>query len=170
MSQVQIQKPKDHYDLNDFLFGRWAERARKIEHRAYGLFEKRGREHGRHLEDWLEAEREMNGGSTCEVDIGEKAVTIVLTVPGFAAGDITVNLVPGMAVVEGEADEQATNERGGVIADEEVTRSFLHQIPLPEAADIYAASAIFQEDELRIAIPLKGLQSQPQKAAAVGAR
>jgi hypothetical protein len=28
-----------------------------IEKRAYELFEKRGREHGRDLDDWLEAER-----------------------------------------------------------------------------------------------------------------
>jgi len=41
MSQVQIQKTQDQYDFNDFLFGRWAERINKIEHRAFQLFEKR---------------------------------------------------------------------------------------------------------------------------------
>lgn len=30
-----------------------------IARRAYELFEKRGRQHGRHLEDWLQAEREL---------------------------------------------------------------------------------------------------------------
>jgi hypothetical protein len=32
---------------------------RRIEERAYELFEKRGRTPGRHLEDWLEAERQV---------------------------------------------------------------------------------------------------------------
>jgi hypothetical protein len=30
-----------------------------IARRAYDLFERRGREHGRDLEDWLQAEREI---------------------------------------------------------------------------------------------------------------
>ena len=31
----------------------------KIQERAYGLFEERGREHGHDLEHWLEAERQI---------------------------------------------------------------------------------------------------------------
>jgi len=157
MSQVQIQKTQDQYDFNDFLFGRWAERARKIEHRAYQLFEKRGHAHGRHFEDWLQAEREMNCGSTCEVDIGDKAITIVVSAPGFNARDLSLNIAPGVAIVEGEDEQEAMREKDGVVADEEITRSLFHQIPLPEAADIDAAEAAFHGDELRITIPLKAV-------------
>jgi hypothetical protein len=35
----------------------------KIQERAYALFEERGREHGRDLEHWLEAERQVTGSS-----------------------------------------------------------------------------------------------------------
>lgn len=33
----------------------------EIARRAYDLFERRGRQHGRDLEDWLQAERELRG-------------------------------------------------------------------------------------------------------------
>ena len=33
-----------------------------IRHRAHERFHERGGEHGRDLEDWLEAERELSGG------------------------------------------------------------------------------------------------------------
>jgi hypothetical protein len=35
----------------------------RIARRAYERFEERGREHGRDLEDWLEAERELLGST-----------------------------------------------------------------------------------------------------------
>jgi DUF2934 family protein len=35
----------------------------RIQQRAYALFEERGREHGRDLEHWLEAERQITGSS-----------------------------------------------------------------------------------------------------------
>ena len=39
----------------------------KIQERAYALFEERGREHGRALEHWLEAEQQITGSSDrCE--------------------------------------------------------------------------------------------------------
>jgi hypothetical protein len=36
----------------------------EIRKRAYGLFEARGREEGRELEDWLRAEGEIRGGKS----------------------------------------------------------------------------------------------------------
>jgi hypothetical protein len=35
-----------------------------VAERAYRRFEERGREHGRDLDDWLEAERELGRGKT----------------------------------------------------------------------------------------------------------
>jgi hypothetical protein len=39
----------------------------RIQERAYALYQERGREHGRDLEHWLEAERQITGSSDrCE--------------------------------------------------------------------------------------------------------
>ena len=167
MSEVLIQKPERQYDFNDFLFGRLAERARKIEQRAYQLFEKGGRVHGRHFEDWLEAEREANSDSTCKVDIGDKAVTIVLTTPGFSGEDLTVHIVPGLVIVEGETEQQALNQNSSAIKDEEIAKGIFQQIPLPEAADIDSASGTFHGEELRITVPLKTTALAPRQDMAV---
>ncbi len=86
MSQVLIERHKPEYDFTDFMFGRWADHVRKIEKRAYHLFEKRGLTHGSDLDDWFQAEREINSDSTCEVDFTGKSVVIVLTAPGIRCG------------------------------------------------------------------------------------
>jgi Protein of unknown function (DUF2934) len=41
--------------------------AETISHRAYKLFQARGREHGHDVEDWLVAEAELLEGNTTEV-------------------------------------------------------------------------------------------------------
>jgi hypothetical protein len=40
---------------------------RDIARRAFELFEARGREHGRDLDDWLQAERELQGSASSTV-------------------------------------------------------------------------------------------------------
>jgi hypothetical protein len=44
------------------------ERTQRISLRAYELWEKRGREHGSHLDDWIEAEREIDAEIAGETD------------------------------------------------------------------------------------------------------
>lgn len=158
MSQILIQKQGHEFDFHDFLLGRWAERMRRIEQRAYQLFERRGSRHGRALDDWLTAEQDLNADSTCEVDIGDKSVTILLKAPGFAADDMTITALPSLLVVEGIADHEGFGKEDGASSEEQLTRTFFQQIPLPEAADIDKASALFQNGELRITVPLKSAE------------
>lgn len=154
MSQVQIQKPEHHYDFNDFLFGRWAEHARRIEKRAHQLFEGRGHEHGHDLEDWLQAEHEINSESAVKVETGDASVTIALTTPGFEADQLKVSIVPGSLVVEGKAERQENTEKDGVTSSEVIARTLFRQIPLPETADVNTATADFHNQELRITVSL----------------
>ena len=163
MSQVQIQKPEHHYDFNDFLFGRSAEHVRRIEKRAHQLFERRGHEHGQDLEDWLQAEREVNAESTVRIETGDRFVTIALTTPGFDADHLEVSIVPGSVVVEGKTERQESNESDGVTFSEVSAQTLFRQIPLPETADVDAATADFHGEELQIKVPLiakKGAASE----------
>ncbi len=163
MSQVQIQKPEKHYNFNDFLFGRLAEHVRRIERRAHQLFEGRGHEHGRDLEDWLQAEREINSESTVLVETGDTSVTITLATPGFDANHLTVSIVPGSVVVEGKTEMQESSEEAGVTVSKVSAQTLFRQIPLPGMADVDAATADFLGGELRITVPLiakKGAASE----------
>jgi HSP20 family molecular chaperone IbpA len=164
MSQVQIHKPESDYDFNDFLFGRWAKHVRKIEERAYQLFEKRGLADGQDFEDWLQAEREISADSKYEVNLTDTAATIVLNAPGFDADDLTVKAVPGVVVVEGESEHQRSIEGG--VATAKIARSLFQRIPLPDSADIDGASAWFHAGELRITVPLKVSKKSAQTETA----
>jgi HSP20 family molecular chaperone IbpA len=156
VSQLQIQKPENHHDLKHLLFGRWKKHVRRIEERAYQIFEERGQVHGHHHEDWLQAERESNSNSTYRVDTSDTSITIVLTAPGFDADHLTVSIVPGLAVIiEGETQRQASGEEEGVTVTELSLQTLFHSIRLPEEADLDAASAEFHGDELRVTAPLK---------------
>ena len=170
MSQLQIQKPEHHYDFNDFLFGRWADRARRIEARAHQLFERRGHVHGHDLEDWLQAEREINSDSTVRVEAGDTSVAIALTTPGFDADQLKVSIVPGSVVVEGEAQRQASSEKDGVTVSELSAQTLFHQIPLPETADVDAATADFHGEELRITVPLTAKKGAASEQSALQAK
>ena len=168
MPQVQIQEHKQDSDFTGSLFGRLAEHIKRIEERAYELFERRGLVHGHHHEDWLQAESEINSGSTCKVETTDESVKIVLGAPGFAADQLKVNVVPGMAVVEGEARHESSSDQNGVSVTEESAQTLFHQIPLPDGADIEAASAEFESGELSIIVPLKSEQPAPPKTLAAG--
>lgn len=170
VADVQIIK-LNHYDFNDFLFGRLAERARRIEKRAYHFFERRGHAHGQDLDDWLQAEAEMNSLSTCEIDVSEKACLITISAPGFAAQELRVTTVPGLAVVEGESVRQSMSESEEAGEKEQMAHTIFHQIPLPEAANIEDATASFDGKDLLITVPLKATQLllRPSVAVAKGA-
>ncbi len=154
MPQVQIQKTPQQYDFNDFLFGRWADHVRKIEKRAHQLFEGRGHEHGHDLEDWLQAEREINAESTVRIESGETSVTVTLTTPGFDADQLKVSIIHGAVVVEGETQQREKSEREGITVHELSEQKLFRRIPLPETADVDAATASFHGEELRITVPL----------------
>jgi HSP20 family molecular chaperone IbpA len=163
MSQVQIQKPEKHYDFNDFLFGRLAEHVRRIERRAHQIFEGRGHEHGHDLEDWLQAEREINSDPTVRIETGDTSVAITLATPGYDADHLTVSIAPGSVVVEGKTELRKSSEEDGVTVSEVSAQTLFRQIPLPGMADVDAATADFHGRELRITVPLiekKGAASE----------
>jgi hypothetical protein len=53
---------------------------------AYALFGERGREHGRHIEDWLRAERELFSEEACSSASALTAVGLVNSVPSMSVG------------------------------------------------------------------------------------
>ncbi len=79
-----------------------------------------------------------------------------------------MNLLKGLAVVEGEVSHTSLSESEDATVSTESAKTLLPQIPLPEAADIDAATAEFRGKELRITIPLKLEQQKQQKELAVG--
>jgi DUF2934 family protein len=60
-----------------------------IEKKAYELFEKRGYQHGRHHEDWMEAERIVTSQLEPISELGPKQATLRTQDPVVARRQIT---------------------------------------------------------------------------------
>jgi HSP20 family molecular chaperone IbpA len=100
------------------------------------------------------------------VETSDNLVTILLTAPGFNADDLKVSIVPGSAFIEGETERKASSSTDSATTSQRIARTFLYQVPLPETANIDAASATFHSEELRVTVPLKTEQTVGHKGKA----
>ncbi len=80
MSQVEVQKVDKSSKDTLAVFGGLAKRLGAIERRAFDLFEKRGRELGHDVEDWLNAEQEL-GWPAPELSEKDRAYEIQIASP-----------------------------------------------------------------------------------------
>lgn len=74
------------------LFDRMRELSNAITHRAFEIFEGRGRADGHHLEDWFRAESELLHPVHLDIAESDDALTVRAEVPGFSAKELEVGL------------------------------------------------------------------------------
>lgn len=110
----------------------------RIRKRAFELYRRR-LSLGADKADWLQAEREMGLSPLAGIEDNEKEIRIIAAVPDVDAGHLTVDVLPGSIVVEGEA---ATNpvERYSVF-------------PLHDPIKTAAVKAEFSNGDLTIVAP-----------------
>lgn len=151
MSQVQVQPvPAASESLSD----RTKNLIRKVEERAYDLFERRGRLHGHELEDWFQAESEVLGPCEYEMAKTDTDLTIAMNVPGFEAKDLKVDLLEDSLVVEGEVHNKDAGRTGDESFETETSRIVFQRIPLPIGVQSDLATAELKNQTLRITLPL----------------
>jgi HSP20 family molecular chaperone IbpA len=80
-----------------------------IARRAHELFEARGREHGRDLEDWLQAESELLCPTSIAMSESKDRVSVRANVAGFDQSEIEVSVEPSRVIILGKK-KQATRE------------------------------------------------------------
>jgi len=114
---------------------------RRIEQRAYALFEGRGRELGHDLEDWLAAERELVWSPPISIEESDGEITVQLSTPGFAPENIDVELTPQDLLVEAEAHEEHAKKRGKVRTEAMRSAKMFRSVHLPRAIDPDSAEA-----------------------------
>lgn len=127
---------------------------KKVEERAYQLFEGRGREHGYELDDWFKAEKEVLNLRQYEVAKTDKDFMIAMDVPGFDAKDLKVETIADGVIVEGEAYTKDAGKNGNGSFETETSRSVFQRIPLPEGLQANLAKSELKNQKLRITIPL----------------
>lgn len=140
-----------------------------IARRAYEIFERRGCQPGRHLDDWLQAESEILW--PCRHDLRDSGEAIVLRahVPGtFTPNQFQVSVEPHRLIIG--AERQVTAIRGkGKVSHEELTRQRLLRVhDLPEEVDPSNSTAVLNGETLEIRMPKRRAVSA-QGAKAKGA-
>lgn len=99
-----------------------------IAYRAYELFQRRGNSHGRDLEDWFQAERELIKPANLRIADSEQQISLRAEVPGFKAEDIQIGVAPRRLIIWGQA------RKGDGAAGREVVQ-MLGEVKLPSAVD-----------------------------------
>ena len=99
MPQVAITKVNDAEKKTLPVFGEIAKRLAAVQQRAFDLFEKRGREVGHELDDWLKAEHELFGWPAAEFSEKDSSYQMQVALPGFEARDIEITATPKELIV-----------------------------------------------------------------------
>jgi HSP20 family molecular chaperone IbpA len=165
MSEVQVQPIQNDSTTSESFFGRVQDLMKKVEERAYQLFEGRGRQHGYALDDWFQAEKEVLNSGHYEVAKTDEDFTIAMDVPGFKAKDLKVELIADAVIVEGEACKKDSGKKGNESFETETSRSVFQRIPLPGGVQSDHAKAELKNETLRITIPLDIKKTVPVEAA-----
>jgi HSP20 family protein len=125
----------------------------KIEKRAYELFEGRGRQDGRDLDDWFRAEGELLQPVPLEIIEEEKQLKIRAEVPGFKAEELEINLEPSVLTIKGSLKKEAEKKEKGAVYSESHDKDIFRQVTLPVNVVPEEADANLKHGVLEINVP-----------------
>ncbi|MGB8769809.1 MAG: Hsp20 family protein [Candidatus Korobacteraceae bacterium] len=144
-----VVKPLDE----DLFIRRMQKVFSRIERRAYELFERRGRQDGHDLEDWLRAESDLLYPVPVKIkNIGDKLV-VHGDVPGFRDNDIEVRVKPHCLVIAGRKRQLGDATKGRALSSERTSEVIFRIVDLPQEIDPDNVTARLQHGTLEIALP-----------------
>jgi HSP20 family protein len=153
MSQVAITKVKDAGKKTLPIFEEIAKRGEAVGQRAFVLFEKRGRELGHDVEDWLKAEHELMGWPAAELVEKDGAYELQMTLPGFEAKDVEVTATPTAVIVHAATEEEKKTEKGNVLWTEFGSNDVYRRVEVQNPINVDKVTAKLENGILRINAP-----------------
>jgi HSP20 family protein len=166
MSQVAITKVNDAGKKTLPIFEEVAKRCEAVEQRAFDLFEKRGRELGHDLEDWLNAEHELMGWPAAELVEKDGAYELQMTLPGFEAKDVEVTATPTEVIVHAATEEEKKTEKGNVLWTEFGSNDVYRRVEMQNPINVDKVTAKLENGILRINAPESAKPREIKVAAA----
>lgn len=146
------------------IFDEIAKRFEDVRHRAFELFENRGCEIGRGLEDWLKAEREILGSPAAELAEKDGAYELQIALPGFDVKDIQVTATPTEIIVRASSSQEKKSEKENVLWTEFTSNDVYRQLPIPNSIDADKTTATLEKGLLHITAP-KAVRAEKQSVA-----
>lgn len=130
-----------------------SELMRKLEKRAYELFEWRGREDGRDWDDWFKAEQELFKPVPLEIDEKEERVIIRAEVPGFKAEELEISLEPALLTIRGMQKQETEKKENKSLYSEIREQELFRRVALPVNVFPDNAEATLKDGVLEITVP-----------------
>ena len=151
MSNVAIQRVEDAKQRTLPIFEEIDKRFNEIRQRAQKLFERRGRQIGHTLEDWLTAERELLGKwSAAELKEKDGKYELEMTLPGYEPKEIEVTATPGEIIVHAESKYEKKGPGGQVVWTEFGSNKVYRRFELPESIDVDKTNATLEKGILHV--------------------
>src|SRR6185369_1329509 len=102
MATIAIQRVRETASLPRQLFDEMESIATRIRARAHELFQQRGAEPGRELDDWLEAERQLMWMPNTELVEKEREFQARIDIAGVEPKDIRLVALPDSILLQAE--------------------------------------------------------------------
>ena len=150
MANIGIQRIKNASDQPIPLFQEIEKRLVGVQQRAFELFDKRGRELGHELEDWIRAEHQIMGWPAAELAEKPGEYKLEMTLPGFSADQIEVTATPSEIAVHAaiKPEKKAPGDR--VLWTEFGPNDVYRRFRLPQPIDVDKTSAALDQGLLKI--------------------
>jgi HSP20 family protein len=150
------------------IFDEIAKRFEDVRHRAFELFERRGCEAGRGLDDWLKAEREILGSPAAELAEKDGAYELQVALPGFDAKDVEVTATATEIIVHASSSQEKKSEKDDVLWTEFASSDVYRHLPIPNPIDADKTTATLEKGLLRVTAP-KAIQAEKPSSTAKAA-
>ncbi|MEQ1885470.1 MAG: Hsp20 family protein [Bryobacteraceae bacterium] len=147
---VEVQRISDAAQAPVSLVEEMRSIAHRIEERAFQLFEGRGGEFGRDLEDWLQAERDVLGDAASEMTESEDGFQLKIALPGFDGKDVQVTAMPRELVVEANSSHKNEGVEGGVTHSEFSSSKIFRKFGFAEDIDVDRVTAKLEQGFLEV--------------------
>lgn len=166
MPSVKVQTVSDQEKPAVPIFEEFGKRLDEIRRRAYELFEKRGSEIGRALEDWFKAEREVVGSPPAEFADKGGAYELQIALPGFDVKDVNVTAAGDEIIVKAASREEKKSEEGKVLWTEFSSNDLYRRFQAPNLIDTDKTTATLEKGMLHIHAPKAEVKEKASPASA----
>jgi HSP20 family protein len=139
-----------------------------VRKRAFELFEQRGGETGKDLQDWLNAEQEIVFSPPSELVEEDSDIQLRVAAPGFRDDQLRVSVSPEAITVEGQKESKQEQKQNKLRLSEFSQRYLLRQYVMPYQIDPDQVAASLQEGVLTI-VAKKATKALPKPVAAESA-
>jgi len=140
---------------------------KRVEKRAFQLFEERGRENGHDQEDWFRAEAEQLTPVSIKIYQAHNELRILAQVPGFEADDMAFNLEKNLLTIQGAKQVQTGKVTDRTEYSESQAKMIYHTVTLPSEVIPEKAAATLKNGVLEIVVPKAVVE--PAKSVAASA-